>query len=256
MRNFYLYKKEILFSIILFLLPFVFPQFGITNVGILVTPLAAVFAIVTGFFIADAMANYLRLQTLIAEENATLVALADSSRRIDKKKSVRVHRAIDQYMITQLNVGTLNYVLKTRREMDEVCAVVSFLTPNMKNGSSYEHLLGLKEKIHLTRQEILLTTKKTLTTGHWFTLILFAVLMQVTVFAIRDSTFLMDIVSAFMNVGIFALLILLRDIDNNRLLENKLSYQNPQEVFHAVGQPPFYPYFSAGILRMPDESGT
>jgi hypothetical protein len=75
--------QDILLGACLFLIPFLLPLFGISTVGALVTPTSSIFAIVAGFFIADAMSNYLRLQTLIAEENASLISMAESAKEVD-----------------------------------------------------------------------------------------------------------------------------------------------------------------------------
>lgn len=250
-----LYKKESFFSLCLFLSPFLIPIFGISNVGTLVTPITALFAIVAGFFIADAMANYLRLQTLISEENSALIALATAAKRVDKKNYSRVHRTIDRYMIAQLDLRRLDHILKTQNEMNDLGAAIDSLRAGPDNRGYYEHLFDLREKMHLTRQEIMLTTKKTLSVIHWFTLLLFGGLMLTTVLALRDESILMNVVAGLMNVGTFALLILLRDIDNNRLLEEKLAYQNPREIFHSISKPPYYPSFSPIAIRLPDETG-
>ncbi|MEN9561358.1 MAG: hypothetical protein RIQ56_631, partial [Candidatus Parcubacteria bacterium] len=82
------YPKDIALGICLFLVPFLIPAFTVsTDVGTLVTATSAMFAVVAGFFIADAMSNYLRLQTLISEENAALISVADYARKIDEKRS-------------------------------------------------------------------------------------------------------------------------------------------------------------------------
>lgn len=69
------YIKDILIAVGIFVAIFILPLFEIgDNLSSLVSATSTVFAIVAGFFIADAMSNYLRLQTLIAEENAALMS--------------------------------------------------------------------------------------------------------------------------------------------------------------------------------------
>ncbi len=113
----------------------------------------------------------------------------------------------------------------------------------------------MKENILTCRQEILLAAKKNLTIGHWGVLITLAALVSVTILAMRDGSFISNLVSSLIIVGMQAVLVLLREMDSNHLLENKLAYENPREVFRAVAQPPYYPFSSAQHVRVPNGEG-
>jgi len=250
-------KKDILFGIILFIIPFFLPSFGVsTDVGTLVTATSSVFAIVAGFFIADAMANYLRLQTLISTENASLISIANNAKKIDEKNFTVVHEAIDNYVIAQLDEGTLSHIFSTQTQIDNLDSAINKLQIQDEDAVSLDHLLSVKEKVAECRQEIALAAKRNLTVGHWLTLITLGVLVILTVLAIRDGTLFMNIVAGSMMVGTLAVLVLLREMDNNHLLEKKLAYENPREVFHAIGKQPYYPHFAPLKARVPDESGS
>lgn len=250
------YIKDIVLGACLFLIPFIIPAFSVsTDVGTLVTATSAVFAVVAGFFIADSMSNYLRLQTLISEENAALISLADYAKKIDAKHSVSIFNAIDGYLIAQLDSDTLNHILQTEKQIDHLNTAIDTLKVGAEDSESYERLLEMREKILTARQEILFAAKKNLTLGHWVTLIVLAALVACTVLAIRDGGIFMNVIAGSMIIGTQAILVLLRDMDNNRLLEMKLGYDNPQEVFHALSMPPYYPHFSPPSARIPDDNG-
>lgn len=257
MRNIFLsYIREIVLGVCLFLLPFVLPSFGVsTDVGTLVTATGTIFAVVAGFFIADAMSNYLRLQTLIAEENSALITIADNAKQIDAKGFIAVHQAIDEYIIAQLDSGSLDHFSQTQEQIDQLHKSIHGLSVNADDSVLVDHVLSMEEKIMTSRQEMALAAKRTLTAGHWMTLIALAILVAITVLAIRDGTLFTDMVAGLMIVGTQAVMIVLRDVDNNRLLERKLAYKNPLEVFHAISRPPYYPYFSSTKSRIPDRDG-
>ncbi len=122
------FYKDIGLGLLLFSAPFLLPRFAI-NSGLdgLVTPISTIFAIVAGFFIADAMSNYLRLQTLVAEENASLISLADDAEELDKKNSKNVYEAIDGYMVAQLNFNTLHHASRTEKETERIGAAIDTL---------------------------------------------------------------------------------------------------------------------------------
>ncbi len=242
----------------LFSLAFLAPEINVTdNLDVLVSATSAVFAIVAGFFIADAMSNYLRLQTLIAEENASLITLAHDAVLVNNEKKDAVHNAIDTYMIAQLDHGELNHILATSNEIDAIESAVEALgtARNAHAEEVYSHMLSAIEKIHACRQEIALAAKRNLTISHWATLGILGVLVIISVLGIRDSTLLMTIFAGTMIAGTYAVLILLREVDNNHLLENKLAFENPNEVFRALGRPPYYPEYAAKRFRVPDQNG-
>jgi hypothetical protein len=256
MKVIQLFWKDFCLGVVLFLAPFFLPRFSIgDSSSTLVTATSAVFAIVAGFFIADAMSNYLRLQTLIAEENASLISLADDARRINGKNFINVYRAIDEYMIAQLDAGTLNHILKTEKEFGRIIAAVDTLQSGPGDKDFFDHILSMEEKILMCRQEISLAAKKNLTPGHWAILVILAALVATTVLTVRDGNLLTNFVVAFIIVAVQAVLVLLREMDGNYFLENKLAFENPREVFQAVSQPPYYPYFSSPRSHIPNEAG-
>lgn len=256
MRILKIYAFEIIFGVILFFIPFILPIFKfIDDVNSTVSAVVSLYAIVAGFFIADAMSNYLRLQTLIAEENASLIALAEHSSRINNVNFVPIYDAIDEYMIAQLELDTLNHVMDTEKQIQKITSAVSNLKVNKEDGDSIDELLDIKEKVQEYRQEISLVAKKNLTFWHWTILNSLAFLVIVTILNMRNDSYSLNVFIGIMIVIVYSVLVLLREMDNNHLLEMKLSYENPREVFHTLGRPPYYPIFSLANVRKPDQNG-
>lgn len=254
MKIFKIYWKDILFGLVLFSLPFALPLFKfIEDVNTTTSAVVSLFAIVSGFFIADAMSNYLRLQTLIASENSALMSLAEHSKRVDEKNSINVYDAIDKYMIAQLNLDTLNHVLDTEDEIDNISEAISTL--NKDSADSIDELIDIKASVQEYRQEISLVAKKNLTFWHWMILGSMGLLVITTVLNIRNGTYSINFFIGIILVVVYSVLVLLREMDNNHLLEMKLSYENPREVFHTLGRPPYYPSFTEPRQRKPNQNG-
>lgn len=250
------YKKEIALGIVLFIIPFVAPYYVIgMDTSTLVAGASTLFTIFAGFLIADAMSNYLRLQSLIAEENSSLITIADNSKQIDKDGFVAVREAIDEYMITQLDLNTLNHFSQTHEQIDKLHTSLHKLVVAPENSHLYDHILTMEENIITARQEMALAAKKTLTPIHWVTLIGLAILVLISVLPIRNGEWPTNIFAGLMILGTEAILVILRDMDNNNLLASKLGYENPREVFYAVDKPPYYPASSPVKSRVPDENG-
>ncbi len=244
--------RDVVMGLFLIAIPFLLPIFKFSDVNTLVAATSAVFAIVSGFFIADAMSNYLRLQTLIAEENAALMTLAIDVKKMDSAHKTVVYDAIDKYMIAQLEAKTLEHTSSTRQQVDGLDETLSKL--KHKDSTLYDHILSAMEIIRTSRQEISLAAKRNLGFSHWTTLITLELVVITAVLALRDGELLMNIVVAAIIFSTYTVLILLREIDNNHLLEKKLSFENPRDVFHAIDKPPYYPSYSPKITRIPNEN--
>lgn len=258
MRMLRVYFWETLLGVIIFLLPFVVPQVGsvTNNAEILVTAVSTIFAIVVGFFIADAMANYLRLQTLIALENGTLISLAHAAREISTEHHPKLHDAIDQYMITQLDSDKLNHILLTEAKMREIVKQTDVFIKGSQMDARWEATHEMLKSIHVARQEIGLAAKKNLSGAHWSILAILSCLLMLTILSVRDGSILLNVICGLIMVGSYSILIFLRDLDSNRLLEQKLAFESPIEVFTALDRPPYFPFFAPAEMRKPGPDGT
>jgi hypothetical protein len=158
-------------------------------------------------------------------------------------------------MIAMLNLPSLNHASATEKELDNIGSAIDTLKVSDTNKNFFDHILTMKEKIFVCRQEVALAAKRTMTAGHWTVLIILATLVAITVLGLRDNTLLMNFVASAMIIGTQGIIILLREMDSNRLLERKLAYESPREVFHAISQPPYYPYFSPARSRVANSDG-
>src|SRR3989344_5261970 len=112
-------KWRVLVSLLLMFLAVWLPLFKISlDVPTLLSVLSFLFAILVGFFIATATANYLRLQALIAEEDAGLITIFNLVRNIAPKDLEKITDAIDNYAIAALSFELTEYVSKTDREFE------------------------------------------------------------------------------------------------------------------------------------------
>lgn len=184
-----------------------------------------------------------------------MISLADDAKQVDKNNFIRVHEAIDAYLIAQLDLNTLDHFQQTQKQIDQLDSAIHALSIQSEDGTVFDHILSMEEKIMACRQEMTLAAKKTLTVIHWSALTILAVLVAITVLAIRDGAWLANLVAGSMMLGILVILVVLRDIDNNSILERKLGYKNASQVFHAIARPPYYPFFVPVVFRSPNAEG-
>lgn len=248
----------IIVQVILFLLPFLVPLFSPTfDVGTFLTAISLLFAILAGFFIANATSNYLHLQTQIAEENADLISIFGLIKLIEPDKKEEIAEAIDSYMISQLDYDFLDHAHETHKEIDKIISVVNDIEPQNDRGSELlSNLHNKKSHLLVTNQEVSLSAKRTVTFRHWFVLILLSVLIGLLLLALRGGGLLGNIIIGVLFVGMYEILVLIYEIDSNQFLAKKISYQNPQRVFKSIGRLPYYPItaFTHYKISEPSES--
>src|SRR3989344_9628269 len=126
-----------LFQLILLALPFVLPQFSIHDENsTLLTAVSLLLAILIGFFIATTTSIYLRLQTLIADANASLISLHKIIGIIEPQKKEVVGELIDSYMIKSLDFEFLDYTDGTKQEFDKIMKIADGIEPKDEKGFS------------------------------------------------------------------------------------------------------------------------
>jgi len=253
-------KADILIGITLAALPFVIPLFTLRTLdtsGSLVTAVTAVFAVVAGFFIADVTGNYLRLQTLIAEENACFISIAHDVRECVPEKFPEAQTAIDGYMIAQLDIDELDHIVRTSREFEALISTLGLLAAHAPPDHPFlSNIQTKKDELIELNQEITLAARQNLTWIHWFILFTLGGVVGLNMLALRDEGIMLKCIVGAVLLSIEAVIIVLRDMDNNRFLQRKLGFRNPQQVFRALLLPPYYPVTAQLRQRNAGPDGT
>ena len=235
---------------------FLIPIFNLPAAAGLANAVPAVFAIAAGFFINDAMQNYLRLQTLIAEEDATLISLAHALRSAPGIDSGPVERAIDAYLIKVLEANNIDHISHSQKEFEALLSSIdAAIRETASTESVDETLQSDRDRLLDISQEVTIAARTNLTFSHWLLLGILGVLVCVTLLAMRDGTLLAEITIGLMMVAVYAILVVLRDIDNNQYLERKLAFKTSVRVFYALNTPPYFPPGIPKNRIIPDEKG-
>jgi len=228
--------------LILLLIAFNAPLFKLNfDVASILTVISLLFDILVGFFIATATSNYLALQSLIAQEDAGLIAVYKYCCTIAPQMASKMIEAIDTYAIAALSFELTDYVGKTREEFENLSKTVEEVNFNDPRGAELISLLyEKKNSLYQTRQNVALVARRIVTKSHWFVLGSLAVLIDLLVLSIRDGSFFSSLVTSILFIVTFLTLFLLNDVDNNRFLEQALVYENSQQIFKALGKPMYY----------------
>ncbi|MCX6717375.1 MAG: hypothetical protein NTU76_01710 [Candidatus Taylorbacteria bacterium] len=233
---------KFLVCVVLFLIAFIIPLFKFNfDVASILTVASLFFAILVGFFIAAATSNYLALQSLIAEEDAGLIAIYNYCHIISPEKSSKLVEVLDKYAIAALSFELTEYVDKTHREFDDVSKVVEEIDfKDARGGQLIQLLYEKKNSLYQTRQNIALVARSIVTRVHWLVLCSLAIIIDILLLAIRDDSFFSCLITGILFIVTFLVLLLLNHVDNNRFLEQAMSYDNSQQIFMVIGKPKYY----------------
>ncbi len=236
---------KILIPVVLFLLPFFLPlfEYGFNfEALLLVTPIA--FAVLAGFFIATATTNYLNLQTLVAEEDATLISVYNLSKLIDPERAERVAEAIDQYLMKAFDFQFSEYTDFTITEFDPIIESIDAIqpvSPTPVQEAVLPYLHELKSGLFKTRQIITLTAPRIVLGSHWFILGTLAAANVVLLFGLRNGSLILNVVLGLTSIAMYLVLVILYEIDGDLFQEENMAYLNSQKVFRAIGRLSYFP---------------
>lgn len=212
------------------------------DVPTILTMISLLFTIFVGFFFAAATSNFLRLQTLISNEDAALISLYNLSFQIDPQKAKAVAQAIDDYMISALDFPILTYAPFIQKELTAVIEAVDKITcRSAREVAILQILQQTKISLYSMNNESALTTKQVVSPSHWVIIFLLASSIIFLLFGLRDGGIVSSIFLASITIIILLILRLLNHVDNNAFLAKQLAFQSPQVVFRSIGKPSYVP---------------
>ncbi len=243
---------KVIVPIILVTLPFAIPPFHLSaDIGIFLTVIALLFAILIGFFISGATANYLRMQALISSMNTSLICLHSNSAIINAPEHAALTTAIDSYLIATLDYDLLDFSGRASGEFDNILQLVDQTRARDDIGSAMiQHLHYAKADLVANDEEIAITAKTIVNPEHWLILVILASLIVILLLSMRDNSISVAVIVAALNFTILHILILLYELDANVFLAKKLAFQAPQRVFLSLGLRPYFPDFATTLAHV------
>jgi len=228
---------------IIFLASFLLPVYNfVFDIPTLLTVISLIFAILVGFFIATATTNYLRLQSLVVEEDSTLMGIYNLSKIIKPASTLKMKETIDRYATAALDFELFEYVQKTQDKFNDVLLCIDEVTPQDPKGFElFGNLHDNRNSLVRTRQEIAMVAKRIVTPLHWTVLIILAVLLVFLLLGLRDGFWIVSLITGILSLATYLVLVLLYEVDSNIFLEELLAYENSQQIFQAIGTPKYFP---------------
>ena len=235
--------KNFIIITALIIIPFILPYFHFNfDISTILTVISFLFTILVGFFIGATTTDYLRLQTLISNLDASLIEVFSLSKLIQPSSAKKITNVIDQYVIRILDYPLFEWFPNTKKEFDQLTKAIEQIDPTNKKGVAlFPHLQRTKTDLERTNQEIFLATGKIVSSQHWAIIISLAIIIAILILSLRDGYWFFSLLNGIILVVIYWILRLLNEVDSNEFLAKKLAYQNPQQIFQAIGKLKYYP---------------
>ena len=234
---------SIIFQALLLLLAVTLPIFNFDfDIASILTVVTLLFAILVGFFIAATTSNYLRLQTVISDEDASLISIFSLVKTLQPSAKKKIGDLIDKYMIAALDYDLLDYMEPTSKEVADLVSAIENIAPSNKNTAALlQNLHDIKRNIISIRQESLVLIKRIVTARHWFILVSLSAIISVILLSIRNGSIITSLLIGLIMITLYQTLRLLYQIDSSSFLAGQLAYEAPQKVFLAIGRHRYYP---------------
>lgn len=243
---------KIIVPFLLLTASFLLPVYDFTfDIPTLLTVVSLIFAILVGFFIATATTNYLRLQSLVVDEDSTLISIFNLTKIVQPSSISKMRDVIDRYAISALDFELIDYVRKTQKEFGEVLSTIDEISPQDEKGLElFGNLQDKRGEIVRARQEITLVAKRVVTPLHWMVLIFLAILLIFLLLALRDGNWVASLITSALSLATYLVLVLLYEVDSNIFLEELLAYENSQQIFQAIGTLKYFPNHALNNQRI------
>ena len=235
--------RSVLVSLAVFSIPLLVPVFKVDfDIATVLTVVSLFFAILIGFFLAAAIANHLRLQTLIADHNSKLMNIYRYVSMIDPSMSPALADTIDKYFIAVLDYDLLDFADFTSGELGEIINLVDSVRPKDSFGIQLvQNLHNEKDSLSSDNQEIAMVADRIVTNNQWLILIALSIIISFLLMALRNDYWLTSVIVGIVMVAMYRTLKLTYDVDSNAILAAQLSYEDPQELFKLMGKLPYFP---------------
>ncbi|MDD4607476.1 MAG: hypothetical protein PHS07_04095 [Patescibacteria group bacterium] len=224
-----------------------------SDIGNILNATALLYSILIGFLVTAAMNNYFELQRLVTNETGNLINLFSLVKLIDKRKVKSIIDKIDKYLIKGFDYDLTNYTDKTAQEFNELIQTASSVKViNQKETQTFNIMMSNISDMRKTRQQIRIVAPKIITSVYWTTLLTLASIIIGLLFLTCDEGFVEKLVTLLLSFSVVISLLLLAEVDSNRLDEEKLAFETFENVFDIIGRPRYYPSISlkAGRIKL------
>lgn len=249
-----LFAELALSFIVLLLLAMLLPVANIDNVDAILASATFLYGIFYGFEAAVVLQNFSSLKTLLATETAGILSVFNLSKILGGETHQKVEENIEKYLIKAIDYPLVTYVQETNKEFFEIFEPLRQYEPKTEAESAaiaYMHE-GLYY-IPQSRNQIAQVAPRDVDPPEWGMLLILGSIIIFALFLGRDADIISKIAAAIFSMAVVGSLLLLEEIDSNRIQEAHLEYEMFNRTLDAIGKKRYYPEFALkkGVVKIP-----
>ncbi|MES2953379.1 MAG: hypothetical protein V4674_02365 [Patescibacteria group bacterium] len=226
-------------------LALVIPPVSIPNLDSLLMSSAFLFSVVYGFELSMVLSHFSELKRQLAIENAGLLSVHHLSGIVGGPVGKKVQAAVETYIMAAID-QPLSAHLRVDKEFFAIWKPLEDLVEvkGQEKGRALQYLNEALYYMPQARSRIAAAAPRFVDAPVWAMLGALGIVLAGLIFTSHDAS-LFSLVSAALFVTIvFGALLLLDEIDSNRIEEAKLEYEQFNETLVSLGYLRYYPEFA------------
>lgn len=230
--------------LVAFLVPF--PSIQLASRDSLLTAATFLFSVLYGFEISIVINNFSNLKTQAAIENAGLLTIFHLADIIGGVEGKDIQDGVEKYLLTAIDQPLENHLLGTNKDFFGIFEPVKKLS-SVEGDQKGQALQYLNEAIYYVpqaRNQVAEFAPRFVGKSVWYMLSALAGILITLLLVVHDAGFLASAASAIFSATVIGALILLEEIDSNKIQEAHLEYEIFNETLVQIGREKYYPEFA------------
>jgi hypothetical protein len=233
---------------------FFVPTVAIANYDGLLTAATFLFSVLYGFEISIVINNFSQLKTQLAVENAGLLTIFHLADIIGGKDGKKIEDNIETYLLAAIDQPLENHLIGTNKEFFEIFEPVKKLS-DVKGDQKGQALQYLNEAIYYvpqSRNQVAEFAPRFVDRSVWLMLSILAGILVAVLLLGHGAGAIGLAASAIFSTTVIGALMLLEEIDSNKIQEAHLEYDIFNETLVQIGREKYYPDFAlkSGVIKI------
>ena len=222
------------------------PAVQIANYDGLLTAATFLFSVLYGFEISIVIQNFSQLKTQLAVENAGLLTIFHLADIIGGAEGKKIEDNVEKYLLAAIDHPLEDHLVGTNKEFFAIFDPVKKLS-DVKGDQKGQALQYLNEAIYYvpqSRNQVAEFAPRFVGRSVWLMLSVLAGILVAILLLGHGVGVIGTITSAVFSTTVIGALLLLDEIDSNRIQEAHLEYDIFNETLVQIGREKYYPDFA------------
>lgn len=233
-------------------LSFFLPIVHINNSDAILASATFLYGVLYGFEISIVLSNFSQLKNLVAAENAGLQAIYHLANSINPAIGQNIKTRIEKYLLRAIDVPLTDHLLQTDKEFFAIFEPLNKV--RVKTDQSNAALNYINEGLYYlpqSRQQIAAVAPRDVDPPEWFMMLVLAIILIISLLLGREVDVASKISAALFTTTVIGTLLLLDEVDSNRIQEERLEFEVYNDSLVMMGFQRYYPDFAIreGLVR-------